>query len=107
STSSRRSRIVRSTRRPTSPGTAHMACIVAGSMPSGRKRRRTRATTWTSCSSTPTRSEEHTSELQSLAYLVCRLLLEKKNKNKQCLCLGPDLAIVTLDHGNVDLVVYA
>src|SRR5687767_15712537 len=32
------------------------------------------------------RSEEHTSELQSLAYLVCRLLLEKKkkkNKNKK------------------------
>src|SRR2546425_6857660 len=28
--------------------------------------------------STKTRSEEHTSELQSLAYLVCRLLLEKK-----------------------------
>src|SRR3989441_9692894 len=28
------------------------------------------------------RSEEHTSELQSLAYLVCRLLLEKK-KNRQ------------------------
>src|SRR5687767_15460304 len=28
----------------------------------------------------PGRSEEHTSELQSLAYLVCRLLLEKKNK---------------------------
>src|SRR2546425_9761320 len=29
-----------------------------------------------------TRSEEHTSELQSLAYLVCRLLLEKKKKKK-------------------------
>src|SRR2546425_6296554 len=28
------------------------------------------------------RSEEHTSELQSLAYLVCRLLLEKKKKYK-------------------------
>src|SRR2546425_7639019 len=28
------------------------------------------------------RSEEHTSELQSLAYLVCRLLLEKKNRKK-------------------------
>src|SRR5687767_15702215 len=28
------------------------------------------------------RSEEHTSELQSLAYLVCRLLLEKKKTNK-------------------------
>src|SRR2546425_3809148 len=29
------------------------------------------------------RSEEHTSELQSLAYLVCRLLLEKKKKQKR------------------------
>src|SRR2546425_8949688 len=28
------------------------------------------------------RSGEHTSELQSLAYLVCRLLLEKKKKNR-------------------------
>src|SRR3989441_1696425 len=28
------------------------------------------------------RSEEHTSELQSLAYLVCRLLLEKKKKKQ-------------------------
>src|SRR2546425_8235551 len=28
------------------------------------------------------RSEEHTSELQSLAYLVCRLLLEKKKKDQ-------------------------
>src|SRR2546425_6832199 len=34
------------------------------------------------------RSEEHTSELQSLAYLVCRLLLEKKKKiqNKTITC---------------------
>src|SRR2546423_4002726 len=32
----------------------------------------------------PKRSEEHTSELQSLAYLVCRLLLEKKkNEHSQ------------------------
>src|SRR3712207_8607461 len=30
------------------------------------------------------RSEEHTSELQSRQYLVCRLLLEKK---KQCVCI--------------------
>src|SRR3989441_1710666 len=30
----------------------------------------------------PNRSEEHTSELQSLAYLVCRLLLEKKKKRQ-------------------------
>src|ERR1022692_5316100 len=33
---------------------------------------------WTSC-----RSEEHTSELQSPCNLVCRLLLEKKNKNNK------------------------
>src|SRR5205823_13042791 len=37
------------------------------------RRRPSRACCW--------RSEEHTSELQSLAYLVCRLLLEKKNIN--------------------------
>src|SRR2546429_3620171 len=30
----------------------------------------------------PERSEEHTSELQSRLHLVCRLLLEKKKKNK-------------------------
>src|SRR3712207_8552739 len=43
--------------------------------------------TYSSCSSFPllmadrgTRSEEHTSELQSRQYLVCRLLLEKKQK---------------------------
>src|SRR2546422_4646604 len=30
------------------------------------------------------RSEEHTSELQSRLHLVCRLLLEKKNKTHEC-----------------------
>src|SRR3712207_7905142 len=33
----------------------------------------------------PERSEEHTSELQSRQYLVCRLLLEKKKKNTRTL----------------------
>src|SRR3712207_7274475 len=32
----------------------------------------------------PQRSEEHTSELQSRPYLVCRLLLEKKKKQYLC-----------------------
>src|SRR5437764_3964237 len=47
----------------------------------GRSRvpRRSPSRRWTS---RPRRSEEHTSELQSPMYLVCRLLLEKKN-NKQ------------------------
>src|SRR3712207_9554327 len=43
-----------------------------------RRRRRTSAT----ASSPSRRSEEHTSELQSRQYLVCRLLLEKKKKNE-------------------------
>src|SRR5687767_15556650 len=39
-----------------------------------------RGRTTTACGQSARRSEEHTSELQSLAYLVCRLLLEKKKK---------------------------
>src|SRR2546425_9617465 len=42
----------------------------------------TRATPKRRASAGASRSEEHTSELQSLAYLVCRLLLEKKKKNR-------------------------
>src|SRR3712207_7920377 len=34
-----------------------------------------------------TRSEEHTSELQSRQYLVCRLLLEKKKKTDTIICI--------------------
>src|SRR2546423_2729823 len=48
------------------------------------------------------RSEEHTSELQSLAYLVCRLLLEKKKKTTKFMLVmtslmrsQPTLRIVT------------
>src|SRR3712207_8480913 len=36
----------------------------------------------------PSRSEEHTSELQSRQYLVCRLLLEKKKKDNKQLSLS-------------------
>src|SRR3712207_8906199 len=39
----------------------------------------------------PERSEEHTSELQSRQYLVCRLLLEKK-KTKTFLLISPELS---------------
>src|SRR2546425_1780841 len=61
-----RSPAARPTRRPTESA--------GGSSPRVSRRRRARA-----APRTP-RSEEHTSELQSLAYLVCRLLLEKKKK---------------------------
>src|SRR3712207_4339930 len=42
------------------------------------------------------RSEEHTSELQSRQYLVCRLLLEKKKKNK----------IITIQHEKTNITLY-
>src|SRR6266404_9299813 len=61
----------------------HDALPISTSLPTsfGLTQRRTRS----AAAVTPalSRSEEHTSELQSLAYLVCRLLLEKK-KNKCC-----------------------
>src|SRR2546425_9443837 len=41
------------------------------------------------------RSEEHTSELQSLAYLVCRLLLEKKKKSISTSLCQPQLKNLT------------
>src|SRR3712207_7768578 len=60
-------------------------CVCAhAALPSGSGRiglANTRELLQTSNGSTA-RSEEHTSELQSRQYLVCRLLLEKKKKNK-------------------------
>src|SRR5437899_4682828 len=44
---------------------------------SASSRRRRRPGAWPAC-----RSEEHTSELQSLRHLVCRLLLEKKKTSE-------------------------
>src|SRR2546425_3401713 len=53
-------------------GLARMRCTCAASLS---------ALAWSrSMAGSRHRSEEHTSELQSLAYLVCRLLLEKKKK---------------------------
>src|SRR5216684_5865813 len=40
------------------------------------------------------RSEEHTSELQSRLHLVCRLLLEKKKKKNQKLCILPQTVTI-------------
>src|SRR2546425_7569014 len=62
--------------RRSSFGTCSIACARCSCRGSARRRRCTPSSIrcrWQ-------RSEEHTSELQSLAYLVCRLLLEKKKK---------------------------
>src|SRR5438093_1964830 len=53
---------------------------------SGRSRQGSFPAGWTGAwlvAGRTARSEEHTSELQSLTNLVCRLLLEKKKKNKR------------------------
>src|SRR2546425_9530407 len=55
---------------------------IIGRSPGRSSRSSTSARPQFSGSCWKTRSEEHTSELQSLAYLVCRLLLEKKKKQK-------------------------
>src|SRR2546425_7580679 len=56
---------------------------------------RTPEETWYQGTADAIRSEEHTSELQSLAYLVCRLLLEKK-KNKRRASPAATFAVVFL-----------
>src|SRR5687767_8117162 len=56
------------------------ARTVAVVVPSPASSEVAEATSFTICAPMFSRSEEHTSELQSLAYLVCRLLLEKKKQ---------------------------
>src|SRR5687767_15756075 len=63
------------TNRTTSEGAGSAA---NGFSVSRRKRSRPSHSTTVASNDSFRRSEEHTSELQSLAYLVCRLLLEKK-----------------------------
>src|SRR5437016_11145180 len=53
-----------------------------GCTPACRRRRLSRSSRQPDVCRTPPRSEEHTSELQSLTNLVCRLLLEKKKKKE-------------------------
>src|SRR3712207_8905102 len=65
-----RSTSARSSTAPTSSSTASRSTSAA-------------TTTSSSAPSSAVRSEEHTSELQSRQYLVCRLLLEKKKCNRQ------------------------
>src|SRR5437879_9915527 len=64
----------------------HDALPICGSKLNSGRMFRHMADSCSQCSTdaiaSSTRSEEHTSELQSPMYLVCRLLLEKKNKIK-------------------------
>src|SRR4051794_41611840 len=57
----------------------HDALPISSRCSSARRRPTIR---WPTAARSRSRSEEHTSELQSPVHLVCRLLLEKKKKNK-------------------------
>src|SRR2546430_9263439 len=59
------------------------------SAPSRSVKRRRRKSTSKRATSPSARSEEHTSELQSQSNLVCRLLLEKKNKTVRTIRMSP------------------
>src|SRR5690625_6484905 len=55
-------------------------CLCKSSIKNSLDRAGELSKTWNRVVSEKTRSEEHTSELQSRGHLVCRLLLEKKKK---------------------------
>src|SRR5437764_3141990 len=68
---------------PTRRSSDLLACFARRRRPRGRLRGRPAAGRGPGgAGAAPARSEEHTSELQSPMYLVCRLLLEKKKKDE-------------------------
>src|SRR5256885_8605613 len=91
------------------PYTTLFRSASAGGFPGAADRHRQRAAQprhWPAASVTPlksrapatarwSRSEEHTSELQSPCNLVCRLLLEKKKKNPYATVLPPSYTSAT------------
>src|SRR3712207_6895368 len=54
----------------------------------------------------PSRSEEHTSELQSRQYLVCRLLLEKKKINYETITVSSTCSRLYSRHTQCAYVIY-
>src|SRR3712207_8766399 len=62
------------------PGCGREVGSTVGAVLSGRRDAEAGCPRWWVVDCSGVRSEEHTSELQSRQYLVCRLLLEKKNK---------------------------
>src|SRR3712207_7673188 len=68
-----------------SPARSTSASFGPAARSTSPRRRTTRCARSCARSSAWTRSEEHTSELQSRQYFVCRLLLEKKNICTVCL----------------------
>src|SRR5437016_8069543 len=76
------------------PYTTLFRSMVIYALSSSRVRGLLRPSGWVAMPASPTgeRSEEHTSELQSLTNLVCRLLLEKKKKQDNASGYGSGLS---------------
>src|SRR2546430_12307231 len=68
-------------RRPPRSTLFHYTTLFRSRAPCSSCRRPSSTHLWVLACGRNARSEEHTSELQSQSNLVCRLLLEKKNKN--------------------------
>src|SRR5437899_10008489 len=80
----------------------HDALPISSSCQRGDGNASTFTTCWMFWSTAPlftARSEEHTSELQSLRHLVCRLLLEKKKQVQRVRRQRRCIVLVELDHG--------
>src|SRR5258707_2208335 len=69
---------------PSSPGSGPTSCAPAFGTISDACAMPSSTSPFATRSGDCARSEEHTSELQSRQYLVCRLLLEKKKKHESC-----------------------
>src|SRR3712207_7995896 len=78
-------------RPPLRPRAAQQGPPLSGRSAHGRRDRRRHAMRWRVAGGT--RSEEHTSELQSRQYLVCRLLLEKKKNHNYTTNLTTEITL--------------
>src|SRR5947209_12882567 len=70
-------------RPPPAPGDGRLVVPAGGRADAARHRARVQSVGQAAERALDVRSEEHTSELQSRQYLVCRLLLEKKKKSSK------------------------
>src|SRR3712207_7260049 len=83
-----------------SSGKFHTYCCVSAILPIRLSQMRSQASTGMMFpeNTPPKRSEEHTSELQSRQYLVCRLLLEKKNPYSSSTTILLNIDLITTSH---------
>src|SRR3712207_7860860 len=88
--------------RPATSGATHSRGVTGGVYKTRERIHRNIADLRLLAIPTSCRSEEHTSELQSRQYLVCRLLLEKKKKRLMLSCQSSTTAYLASVSSNVE-----